>query len=258
MSWLDYLQDASWNGVPFGVYDAERAGGRRVAEHEYPFRNDVWPEDMGLAARRFSIRGFLLGDDCFAQENAMHAAAAIPGPGLLVHPTLGPITVSLVQFSSRISYDHGRVVELQFGFVRGATSAIFPSAVTDALSAISAAADAAELAASGDYGALLASLGSDTGIASWLTTSVGISSEVVSQVASWGDKALSLAGDAGIMTSAVAGLTGNYGRYGNGNRASLLSSTATIASVLAGVTTARTLITTGVSDAKSLASLVTG
>lgn len=258
MSWLDYLQDASWNGVPFGVYDAERTGGRQVAEHGYPFRDEVWPEDMGLAPRRFSIRGFLIGDDCFAQEDAMHAAAAQAGPGLLVHPTLGAITVSLTRFSSRIATEHGRVVELQFGFLRGATSAIFPSAITDALSAISSLADAAALAASGDYGALLASLGAETGIASWLTTSLGISGEVTSQVTSWGAKALSLAGDAGIMTSAVAGLVGDYGRFGRGNRGTLLSSTATIGSVLAGVTTARTLITTGVSDAQTLASLVTG
>jgi prophage DNA circulation protein len=254
MSWLDYLQTASFRGVPFGVFDSERGGGRRMALHEYPFRDDVWPEDLGLATRGFDLRGFLVGDDCYAQEDAMHAVCAVAGVGLLVHPTRGAITVSLMNFSSRITYERGGVVELQFRFVLGATSAIFPSAITDALSAISDAADLAQLAASGDYAALLGDLGASG--SGWISTAAGITGETTATVSGFVSKAGVIAGDAGIMTSAVAGLSGNYGRYGAGNLTALQSPGATVSSVLAGVTTARTDITAAGSAASELASLL--
>jgi prophage DNA circulation protein len=254
MSWLDYLQTASWRGVPFGVWDAERPGGRRNALHEYPFRDDVWPEDIGLATRSFRLRGFLVGDDCYAQEDAMHAVCAIKGPGLLVHPTKGAVTVSLMNFVSRINYERGGVVELQFEFIQGAVSAIFPSAVTDALSAIGSAADLAQLAVSGDYGALLGSLaGSGAG---WVSTAAGVVGLSTTAASGFVSKATTIAGDAGIMTGAVKGLVGNFGRYGLGGLAAAQSPTATISSVLAGVTTARTAVTAVGSAAKDLVSLL--
>jgi prophage DNA circulation protein len=258
MAWYDYLQTASWKGVTFSVATSARTGGRRIAEHDYPFRDDVWPEDIGLAPRQFAMRGFLVGDDCYAQEDAMHFVCAQAGPGILVHPTLGAITVTLQAFSSSISAESGRVVEIEFQFVRGATSAIFPSAITDVLSAVLDAADAAQLAASGDYGDLLAGLSSSTEVSSFLTTETGISSEVVSQVGSWASLAGSVASDAGILTSAATGLRGNYGRYALGGRSTSQDPTATIDSALAGVATARTTVAEAISTASGLASLVDG
>jgi prophage DNA circulation protein len=253
-TWLDYLQTASWQGVPFGVFQSERTGGRKVAVHDYPFRDDVWPEDIGLARREFRLRGFLTGDDCAAQEDAMHAVCGIAGAGILVHPTLGAITVSLTTFSSSISWERGGVVELQFTFIRGATSAIFPSAITDALSAISDAADVAELAAAGDYGAALALVGASGG--SFVSTAVGLTGGVSSAVGSFVASATKVAGDAAIVTSAVSGLAGNNGRYSNGSLAAGLNPSATVSTVLAGVTTSISAIGAAGAAAKSLAALV--
>jgi prophage DNA circulation protein len=254
--WLDYIQESSWRGVPFGVFDSSQTGGRKIAMHTYPFRDQPWVEDLGLANKEFRIRGFLVGADVAAQENAMHAVCALSGPGLLVHPTLGAITVSLTSFSSSIEAQAGRVCALEFTFIQGAAGAIFPSAITDAISAISDAADVAELAASGDYASALATVSATGG--SFANSALGITGSVTSAVAPFVSTATAIAGDASLITSAVSSLTGaDYGRYNSGALASTAgSTTATVSSVLAGVTTARTAITSAASTVTSLAALV--
>ena len=47
--WAASLQPASWNGIPFAVRASQIRRGRRVAVHEYPFRDDVWVEQWNLA-----------------------------------------------------------------------------------------------------------------------------------------------------------------------------------------------------------------
>ncbi|HUB49054.1 MAG TPA: DNA circularization N-terminal domain-containing protein [Acetobacteraceae bacterium] len=64
--WAANLQPASSRGVPFAVEVDTYRGGRRIVLHEYPYRDDPWPEDTGRATRRITITGFLLGDDVFA------------------------------------------------------------------------------------------------------------------------------------------------------------------------------------------------
>jgi prophage DNA circulation protein len=250
-SWLDYLLPCSFRGVPFNVVDSARTGGRRIALHDYPYRSSPWPEDLGLADKQFHLSGYLVGDDVAAQEDAMHAVCGLSGAGLLVHPTLGPITVTLLSFSSQINAQDGRVCRLEMEFVQGQDS-IFPSAITDALSAISGAADVAILAASGDYAAALALTGASGG--SFASSVLGITGGVTSAVAPFVSTATTIAGDAGIVTAAVSGLVGNYGRYGNAVAGSNPAST--ITSVLAGVTTAKTAIGTAAGAVTSLAALV--
>lgn len=45
--WQDSLRQASFGGVPFGVDIAAGQNGRKVAVHQYPWRDGAWPEDMG-------------------------------------------------------------------------------------------------------------------------------------------------------------------------------------------------------------------
>lgn len=94
--WQSHINQASFRGVPFGVISGESVVGRRVAVHEYPYRDTVWVEDLGRSARKFTLRGFLIQDslvysagDVFSQRDAMIAACETSGGGLLVHPTLG-------------------------------------------------------------------------------------------------------------------------------------------------------------------------
>ncbi|WP_233872516.1 DNA circularization protein [Paraburkholderia adhaesiva] len=123
------LQTASWRGVPFAVTGGTLKAGRRVALHEYPYRDDVWVEDIGRAGRRISLTGFLLqdaaygGGDVLAQRAAMIAACETPdqGDGELVHPSLGRVTASLLEFECEERGERGRSFELRFTLIEAGT-----------------------------------------------------------------------------------------------------------------------------------------
>lgn len=107
--WRDHIHQASFRGVPFAVVSGEGMFGRRVAIHEYPYRDTVWVEDLGRSARRFTLRGFLVHDsriysagDVFAQRDALVAACETGESGLLVHPTLGELSVYVPDGGLRI------------------------------------------------------------------------------------------------------------------------------------------------------------
>ncbi len=139
--WQSHINQASFRGVPFGVISGESVVGRRVAVHEYPYRDTVWVEDLGRSARKFTLRGFLIQDslvysagDVFSQRDAMIAACETSGGGLLVHPTLGEMTVYVPDGGLRIEegVESGRVFsftltviesgEKAFSLVTGTTS----------------------------------------------------------------------------------------------------------------------------------------
>lgn len=123
------LQTASWRGVPFAVTGSTVKVGRRVALHEYPYRDEVWVEDMGRAGRRISLSGFLLqdaaygGGDVLAQRAALIAACETQenGTGELVHPSLGRITASLLDFECEERSERGRAFDVRFTFIEGGT-----------------------------------------------------------------------------------------------------------------------------------------
>lgn len=98
--WRDHIHPASFRGVPFGVISGENVFGRRVAVHEYPFKDTVYVEDLGRSTRKFTIRGFLIQDsliyessDVFSQRDNLISAVETKGSATLVHPTLGELTV---------------------------------------------------------------------------------------------------------------------------------------------------------------------
>ncbi|HLO61777.1 MAG TPA: DNA circularization N-terminal domain-containing protein, partial [Azonexus sp.] len=99
--------------MPFQVEAADVAAGRRNVLHEYPQRDKSWSEDLGRAARLNEVEGFLVGDDYVDQAKKLLDALEQPGPGTLVHPWFGTLTVSLrepgkISFSR--SLGHARVV----------------------------------------------------------------------------------------------------------------------------------------------------
>jgi prophage DNA circulation protein len=124
--WAAGLQPAAWRGVPFAVRESAIVRGRRVVVHEYPYRDTVYVEDLGRGMRRYRFRGFLVGDDVYWQRSAFLAMAEVPGPGLLVHPSLGPIQASLVGCAVGEASERGRLVELDLEFIESGTL-IFPA-----------------------------------------------------------------------------------------------------------------------------------
>ncbi len=250
-AWLAQLQPASWRGLPFAVRESEVQRGRRTAVHEYPFRDDVWVEDLGRAMRRIAFSGFVVGDDCYQQEQALLAAAERPGSGVLVHPSLGTLTVSLVErMRSRQRADLGRVVEITFDCVESGLS-IYPDGSASTADAVDGDADDADDAAGSDFGDDV--LSSVAYGASVVQAGVRTAQGFVAQVQH-------LAGDARLVTSAVAGLVPpsgtTYGRYAGGARGTVLPGLTTVSQALAAATAARTAVSSAAGNVVALANLL--
>lgn len=119
-NWRDKLRPASFRGLPFAVIAEETSHGRRVAVHDYPYRDTAWIEDMGRGMRKLTLRCFIVenslvygGGDVILQRRALIDACEKNGPGMLIHPTLGELTVSIPENGLRIggSLENGRAFE---------------------------------------------------------------------------------------------------------------------------------------------------
>jgi prophage DNA circulation protein len=237
-TWWLQLQPGSWRGVGFVMEAAEIKAGRRVAVHEYAYRDTVWPEDLGLLPRRFSFQAYLTGDDVYQQRDAMLAACEQPGPGTLVHPTMGTIQVVLLDAGITDRRERGRYVEISFAFVL-AGDVRYPDTATATGENVNASAAALNTASAGDLATSLAAMP--------LLPALG-----GSNVGQFAELAIAGVNDAARVFNAVNGLAGYYGRFASGSLGTLQPSTATVASLLA----AATMQTTAVLEAASSLTLV--
>ncbi|MBX6386930.1 MAG: DNA circularization N-terminal domain-containing protein [Microbispora sp.] len=211
-SWTEGLRPASFRGVPFSVLSAEAGLARRTAVHEYPFRDDVWVEDLGGGRNTFGLTGFLVGDDVISLRDDMQAAAQTPGPGELIHPTFGSLTVACVDFRTAERWDAGRVIELSFAFVR-AGERLYPGSDPATGDAVRSAADAADQAASGDF---------VSRIGATLRQGGAAINGVISTAQKYGGMAQRLVGDATRVLHSVGGMIPGmdrvFSRYLSGAR----------------------------------------
>jgi prophage DNA circulation protein len=227
-SWADQLQPGSWRGVPFVLDAGDTAAGRRVAIHEYAYRDEVWPEDLGKLPRRFAVQAFIVGDDCYQLRDQMLRACEIAGAGTLVHPTLGSIEVVLLEFKCTDRRERGRVVEFDFAFIV-AGDVRYPATATATKEAIGSAADALTTASTGDLGSALQAV---TGTIHQATAFVGQYTAI----------ARTVVGDASRIFNAVRGVAGFWGRFSTGRRSTMQSPLATVQSALGLATTARSTV----------------
>lgn len=96
MSWLDDLQDGSFRGVPFNITNAATLVGRRTQLTEYPLRDKPSSEDLGQRADRFIVECVVLGTSYMTARDNLIAALKTKGPGTLVHPYYGTMSVVVV------------------------------------------------------------------------------------------------------------------------------------------------------------------
>ena len=246
-SWLDYLQPASWRGLPFSVLQSEIHAGRKTAIHNYPFRDVVWVEDLGKKGRQYTFRAFVVGDDCYQQEQALLDAVEQEGPGTLVHPSLGERTVSLVDYSSGINFERGRSVEFNFVFIEGVPP-LYPDSSTSPQDDVDDAADDADTASSDDF---VTSISDAVGVVEDVS---GAAEMVILTVEGYVAIATGLIGDVSAIAFCLVGIVppvGYYfGRYANGSLASyggpsgpILTVAAQTSAALSAAITARTAIT---------------
>jgi prophage DNA circulation protein len=82
-------------GVPFGIASISGEAGRRVVSLEFPGRDRPSSEDLGRAARRWSVEAVLVGPDFDVELQRWRALVESAGPHEFDHPTLGKIHVVL-------------------------------------------------------------------------------------------------------------------------------------------------------------------
>jgi prophage DNA circulation protein len=137
-SWRDKLRPASFRGVSFEVATRQYAGGRRVATHEYPKRDEPSNEDMGRKARQLSVEAFQFGPEYLGPRNALLEALEQAGPGEYVDPWGLSHSVVVRSFSASERLDMGGYVAWRIDFAEDAAGGHASRADTAALTASAA------------------------------------------------------------------------------------------------------------------------
>ena len=133
MNWRDRLLPASFRGVPFYVERHGVQGGRRLAVHEYPLRDLPYAEDLGRRARAYAIEAVLIGTSYDMDLSALRYALDTEGPGLLVHPVYGLLSVACQGYRATMTSAEGGAARVQLEFVEAGRNA-FPLSYLDTLS----------------------------------------------------------------------------------------------------------------------------
>lgn len=116
--WKAGLRRASFRGATFRVTEASSEDGRRVSPHIYPLRDDIFTEDLGRAPRRWRLTGYVIGEDYFADRDALvQACTESDQPGTLVHPFLGELRVRCEGVSYRESLKEGGFATFDLTFI---------------------------------------------------------------------------------------------------------------------------------------------
>ncbi|MCO7569366.1 DNA circularization N-terminal domain-containing protein [Pseudomonas chlororaphis] len=258
-TWTEMLNKASFRGVPFAVYGGDARYGRRLALHEYPGRGKPYIEDMGRSTRRIRMSGFLVtdslvygGGNVLAQRDALVAAAEKAGPGALMHPTLGALTVSIPAEGLSVieRWDMGRYFEISIIFIESGDR-VFPTITTSTGTLLDKLAAALGLSAALDFarkviGGVTAVINAVEGVIKFGKAIVGM---VVGVIADFKVLVGRITRDVRSITSLGGLLTGDHGRYANGNISSALirskkdrSSSATMADLIAKNTSNRAAV----------------
>lgn len=258
-TWPEMLNQASFRGVPFAVYGGDARFGRRLALHEYPGRDKPYIEDMGRSTRRIRMSGFLVtdslvygGGSVLAQRDALVGAVEAAGPGALMHPTLGTLKVSVPSEGLSVieRWDMGRYFEISIVFIESGDR-VFPSITTSTGSLLDKLAAALGLSSALDFvrkviGGVTAVINAVEGVIKFGRAIVGM---VVGVIADFQVLVGRITRDVRSITSLASLMTGNFGRYANGNVSSALTvskkakdSTATMADLIAKNTTNRAAV----------------
>lgn len=157
MALPDILIPASFRGVPFEIDGTELTDGRRTQRNEFPQPDEVLPaglsasfatDDLGAKVPEHRISGYVWGPGYLATGQRLRDAVRIPGPGVLIHPYLGLLTVVVEEFRVRQSSTEGGVLRFEMTVAEKGAEGI--PTVTDVVSAIGTAAAAVQEATSFD------------------------------------------------------------------------------------------------------------
>ncbi len=154
MSWRDTLKSRSegsaammgrFRSARFVVPNSDATIGRRNEVHEYPLRDLPYVEDLGRKARQFQVEVFVDGrvadgGDYLTARDALISALEESGPGTLVHPWYGTLTVSVTEANVHESTREGGRATFRLSFIE-AGELRFPTSGRDTQVAVATAGD---------------------------------------------------------------------------------------------------------------------
>ena len=146
------LRPASFRGVAFEVESHSESGGRRVELHEYPLRDTPYAEDLGKKAGKWQIEAFLVnGKSGYAERrDKLREALNASGPGTLIHPYLGELSVSVDGYSLKETTREGGYCTFSISFVE-AGQPVEPDVEKDTAANVLDKAEAAKDAATAGF-----------------------------------------------------------------------------------------------------------
>lgn len=147
------LRPASFRGVAFEVESHSESGGRRVELHEYPLRDTPYAEDLGKKAGKWQIEAFLISrkNSGYAeQRDKLREALNASGPGTLIHPYLGELSVSVDGYSLKETTREGGYCTFSISFVE-AGQPVEPDVEKDTAANVLDKAEAAKEAATAGF-----------------------------------------------------------------------------------------------------------
>jgi hypothetical protein len=118
--WRAKWQQAQFRGVKFFVENGVMGGGRRVAMHEYPKRNVPYAEDMGKAANKYVVQGYLIGPNYLDDKDTLIEALEKDGPGMLRLPLpykMRDVEVMVQSYSVTEARERGGMCMIDMSFV---------------------------------------------------------------------------------------------------------------------------------------------
>jgi len=128
--WRMRLRPASFAGVEFHVEQQGRQGGRRVVLHEYPKRDTPYAEDMGRAAFRYQMTGYIIGPSYHLGKQALMEALDSSQGGTLMDPYLAePIKCICERYSVSETRERGGYCSFEMTFVQLGSSGNSPEQV---------------------------------------------------------------------------------------------------------------------------------
>lgn len=125
MAWQDRFKAGTFRGVTFHIESHRYKSGRRVQDHEFPFLQRNYAEDLGKRTNQFEINCYILGPDYDMERDKMTRALEQAGSGILSHPYLGVFDVKVQGFELSEDRDNLGFCRFRVQFIE-AGSQIFP------------------------------------------------------------------------------------------------------------------------------------
>lgn len=142
MAWQDKYREGSFRGVRFFTESHQVKGGRRKQDREFAKREAGNTEDLGKKLRSGTLEIYVLGDDYFADRDALIDALESQGPGQLIHPYLGTFNAQMGEYALVETVNEGRMARFTIEYTE-AGKIKFPDQVEDSLETTTLNADTA-------------------------------------------------------------------------------------------------------------------